>query len=139
MKVLFDNCTSPVLASTLDGFIRYEGHSAFHIKDVPGLPNGRNSTDLEWIELLRATPDRWFFITGDGRVVKNPAERAALRSAGLHGFVLAPAYQKTPLNQLASMLLWKWPELLQVTDLLSAPTMHEVSINKNTKLKALPL
>lgn len=139
MKVLFDNCTAPVLASTLNGYIQHEGHSAFHIKDVPGLPKGRNSTDLEWIELLRSAPERWMFITGDGRVVKNPPERAALRSAGLHGFVLAPAFQKTPMYQIASLLIWKWPELLQVTDLLSAPTMNEISINRSTKLKALPL
>jgi len=29
-------------------------------------------------------------------MLKNPAERAALNSAGLHGFVLAPADQKPP-------------------------------------------
>ena len=91
MKVFFDNCTAPVLASTLDGYIQHEGHRAYHIKDVPGLPNGRNSTDLEWIDMLRSSTERWMFITGDGRVIKNGAERAALRSAGLHGFFLAPA------------------------------------------------
>ena len=139
MKVLFDNCTSPVFASTLDGFIRHEGHRAYHIMDVPGLPDGRNSTDLAWISLLRRSSERWIFITGDGRVLKNPAERAALRSAGLHGFVLAPAYQKTPLHQTAAVLVWKWPELLQVTELLEAPTMNEIPVNRQTRLRSLPL
>jgi hypothetical protein len=139
VKVFFDNCTAPVFASTLDGFIRHEGHSAFHIKDLPGLPNGRHSTDLEWIELLKRSPERWMFITGDGRLLKNAAERAALRSAGLHGFVLAPGYQKTSLNQVASLLVWKWPELLQATNLLQAPAMHEIAIRQSTKLRALPL
>jgi PIN like domain len=49
VKVFFDNCTSPVLATTVDGFIRSAGHSANHIKD---LPCGRDATDLEWIEML---------------------------------------------------------------------------------------
>lgn len=138
MKVFFDNCTPPVFASTLHGFIQHEGHCAFHIRDVPGLPKGRHSTDLEWIDLLRQAPERWMFITGDRRLVKNPAERAALRSAGLHGFILASGYQKTPPNQIASLLIWKWPELLQVTDLLSAPTMHEIAIQRSTKLRQLP-
>lgn len=138
MKVFFDNCTPPVFASTLHGFIQHEGHSAFHIRDVPGLPNGRHSTDLEWIDLLRKAPERWMFITGDRRLVKNPAERAALRSAGLHGFILASGYQKTPPHQIASLLLWKWPELLQITDLLGAPTMHEIAIQRSTKLRQLP-
>lgn len=139
MKVLFDNCTPPVFASTLHGYIQHEGHSAFHIKDVPGLLNGRHSADVEWIDLLRRAPERWMFITGDKRLLKNPAERAALRAAGLHGFVLASAYQKTPIYQLAALLVWKWPELLKVTDLLSAPTMHEIPIRVGTKLRPLPL
>ncbi|WP_414138852.1 hypothetical protein [Rhizobium sp. BR 249] len=79
------------------------------------------------------------FVSGDGRVLKNPAERAALRSAGLHGFILAPAYQKTPMNQVASVLVWRWPEILQITRLLAPPSMHEVPINKGTRLRALPM
>jgi hypothetical protein len=99
VNVFFDNCTSPVFASTLHGFIEHEGHAGFHIRDISALPNGRNSADLDWIEHLRKSNDDWMFISGDGRVLRNSAERAALGSAGLHGFILAPAYQKTPLNQ----------------------------------------
>jgi hypothetical protein len=94
---------------------------------------------MEWIDFLRRSNDEWVFITGDGRVLKNPAERAALRSAGLHGFVLAPAYQKTPINQVASILIWRWPEMVQITRLVQAPSMHEVPINKSAKLRVLPL
>jgi hypothetical protein len=136
---MFDNCTAPVFASTLDGFISHLGHRAFHIKDVPGLTVGRHASDLEWIAHLRESSVPWVFVTGDGRVLKNAAERTALRSAGLHGFVLAPAYQKTPFNQVASTIVWKWPELEQVTNLLSAPSMHEVPIGKNIRLRQLPL
>jgi hypothetical protein len=88
---------------------------------------------------LRAAEGEWIFVTGDGRVLKNPPERAALRSAGLHGFVLAPAYQKSPLHQVAAMLVWKWPEIEGVTKLLAAPTMHQIAIGKVSKLRALPL
>ncbi|WP_145316051.1 MULTISPECIES: hypothetical protein [unclassified Rhizobium] len=139
MNVFFDNCTSPVFATTLHGFVQHQGHTAVHIRDVPALPNGRHSTDLEWIDLLRKSNDQWIFISGDGRVLRNSAERAALRSAGLHGFILAPAYQKAPLNQVASILIWRWPEILQITNLLQAPSMHEVPINKSAKLRALPI
>lgn len=137
MNVFFDNCTAPVFASTLHGFIQHYGHTAYQIKDVPDLPKGRHSADLEWIEHLRQSPEHWIFISGDARVLKNPAERAALRSAGLHGFILAAAYQKTPLHQTAATIVWRWPELLKVTDLLAAPSMHEVPIGKNTKLRQL--
>ena len=137
MNVFFDNCTAPRLATTLDGYIRPEGHRAFHIKDVPGLPEGRNSADIEWIELLRMEQNEWIFISGDGKILKNSAEKAALRSAGLHGFILSPAYQKTPLNQVAAMIVWKWPEIENVTKLLASPSMHEIPINRISKMRQL--
>ena len=139
MNVLFDNCTSPVWASTLDGFVSHEGHRAYHIRDVPDLKGGRSARDIDWIEHLQASREVWIFISGDGRVLKNPAERAALRTAGLHGFILAKAYQKTPMNQVAATLIWKWPEIVQVTKLLDPPAMHEIAIGKTTKLRQLPL
>jgi hypothetical protein len=139
VKVLFDNCTSPVLATTLDGFISAFDHRAFHVRDAPGLPNGRHATDVEWIGFLRNQLDDWVFITADRRLLRNPAERAALRSAGLHGFVLASAYQKTPLYQAASTIIWKWPDILGVTKLVDAPSMHEIPINRTSKLRSLPL
>lgn len=139
MKVLFDNCTAPILATTLHGFISHFGHEAFHIRDVPGLPNGRNSPDIEWIEMLRSSKDFWIFITGDGRVLRNSAERAALRSAGLHGFVLAPAYQKSPLHMTAATIIARWPDIEKITELLSPPSMHEIPIGKSTRLRPMPL
>lgn len=138
MNVLFDNCTAPVLASTLHGFISHIGHTAVHIKEVHALPDGRHSTDLEWIRHLQSQR-YWIFITGDGRVLRSRPERDALRSAGLHGFVLAPAYQRTPIHQVAATLVWKWPEIEAVTKLVSAPSMHEIPIGRSSKLRPLPL
>jgi len=137
VNVLFDNCTSPTFASTLHGFIQHDDHKAVHIRDLAGLPNGRNSKDVEWIEYLRRSNDHWIFISGDSRILKNPAERAALRSAGLHGFVLAPAYQKTPLHQVASLLVWRWPEIVQITKLIQPPSVHEIPIKKTTRMRVL--
>ena len=139
MNVVLDNCLAPLFATTLDGFISHLGHRAYHIKDVPGLPRGRHSADIEWIEHLRSQREVWIFISGDGRVLKNSAERAALRGAGLHGFILAPAYQKTPMHQVAATLVWKWPDIERVTTLLAPPAMHEIPIGKNTRLRPLPI
>jgi hypothetical protein len=75
VKVFFDNCTSPVFASTLHGFILHDGHAAYHIRDVPGLESGRHATDLQWIEHLRQAREPWLFISGDRRILTNPAER----------------------------------------------------------------
>jgi hypothetical protein len=139
VKVFFDNCTTHVLASTLHGFINHLGHQAIHIKDMPGLPKGRHTDDVDWIAHLRSSAGEWAFVSGDGKILKNSAERAALRGATLHGFILPPAYQKTPLHQVAATLIWYWPEMLKLTEILAAPSMHEIPINRMTKLRTIPL
>jgi hypothetical protein len=136
VKVFFDNCTAPVLAWTVNGFVAHLGHSAHHIAD---LPCGRNATDIEWIELLGKDKMVWMVVTGDDRIRKNKAERAAFRAAGLSGFVLARAYQKTPIHQVASFLLWRWPEMEQLFGLVTGPALHELPMSRTSKIRQLPL
>lgn len=135
MKVFLDNCTSPVLATTLDGFLRHLGHAAVHIRD---LPCGRHATDLDWIRFLATSDEDWMVITGDGRLHKNRAERMAFRQAGLRGLVLAPAYQRTPLNQQASFLLWRWPDIEGLLKLAS-PFLFELPMRRSGGIRQLPL
>jgi hypothetical protein len=136
VKVFFDNCTSPVLATTLHGFIQHLDHSAHHIKD---LPCGRDASDIEWITLLAEKPGEWMVLTGDDRIRKNRAEREAYRRAGLTGFVLAAAYQKTPMHQVASFLLWRWLEMEQLFHIVSGPALHSLPMNRKSKISQLPL
>jgi PIN like domain len=135
VKVFFDNCTPPTLATTLNGFIQKDGHSAHHIKD---LPCGRDAADVDWIAMLGQEPHVWMVVTGDDRIRKNKAERAAYRSAELSGFVLAPAYQKTPMHQVASFILWRWPEMEQRFDTGGA-AMYELPMSKSSKIRPLRL
>lgn len=139
MKIFFDNCTSPVLATTLDGFVAHRGHSAHHISTLTDLPRGRSSSDIEWIDALGRDRLVWMVITGDGRIAKNKAERAAFRASGLVGFVLAPAYQKTPMNKVASFLLWRWPEMEQLFGIVTGPALFELPMHRNAGVKQLPL
>ncbi|MCQ9156698.1 MULTISPECIES: PIN-like domain-containing protein [Acetobacteraceae] len=136
MRVFFDNCTSPVLARTLNGFVQHLGHSVDHIAD---LPCGRHASDLEWISMLGESSDVWIVMTGDGRIYKNKPEREAFRRANLRGFVFAPAYQKTPLHQTASVLIWRWPDLEQLISRISGAALFEIPINRSSGVKSLPL
>ena len=81
----------------------------------------------------------WIIITGDGRILKNKPERTALRQSNLSGFVLAPAYQKMPINQVASILIWRWPEMEHLLGLVAGPALYELPINRTSKPKPLPL
>lgn len=81
----------------------------------------------------------WLVVTGDDRIRRNKAERAAYRAAGLFGFVLNRAYQKTPLHQCASFLLWRWPEMEEVVRLVGGPALYGLPMSRSGKLQQLPL
>jgi len=87
--------------------------------------------------MLGEDNEHWIVITGDFRIYRNKAQRAAFRASGLSGFVLAPAYQKTPVYQQASILLWRWPDMEQLMSLTRG--LYELPINRSSKIKQLPL
>jgi hypothetical protein len=135
VKVFFDNCTSPVLADTLNGFIKHLEHEAVHLRDrfAPDTP------DVEWITTLGEDSETWIVITGDDRIRKNKAERAAYRQAGLRGFVLARAYHTTGHNITASVLVRRWPDIEDVVRRIAPPFLMEMPINYGSRLKSLPI
>ena len=89
--------------------------------------------DVDWINRLAVdTPADWIVITGDQRIRKNLAERSAWIRARLKAFVLAPAYQKTPVHQCAATILWRWPEMEKFIGLAAPGSIFELSINRRT-------
>ncbi len=89
--------------------------------------------------MLAQSKEEWIIVTGDGRIERNKAERAAFRQAMLKGFVLAPSYQKTPLNQTAAILVWRWPAMENLIQSVAAPALFELPINRSARFKPLPL
>ena len=133
MNVLFDNCTSPVMAATLNGFIQSDGHQALHVRDLPLC----HPTDIEWINYLAETRQEWLLITGDQRIRKNRAEAQAFRSAMLRGVILAASYQRTPMHRCCAVIIYQWPVLLETAKKFEAPFMIEMSINFSGRFKQL--
>jgi hypothetical protein len=43
------------------------------------------------------------------------------------------------LHEVAAVLVRKWPEILKVTELLDPPSMHEVPIGRNARLRQMPI
>lgn len=135
MNVLFDNCTSPIMASTLNGFIESDGHHAIHMRQLPM----QHPKDVEWIRYISSTNEEWLVITGDQRIRKNKAEALAFRQARLRGVVLASAYQKTPMNRCCAVLVDQWPRLHETIQRFDPPFMLELSINFRGNFKQLPI
>jgi hypothetical protein len=133
VRVFFDNCTSPVLAETLNGFLKHRGHDAVHLRDY----FESDTPDIEWIKALALVKVEVVVITGDTRIHKNKPERVAFRSAGLRGFVLNPAYHKMPQHITASVLIRRWLDIEDMVSRVEAPFLYELPIKG--KLKMLPL
>lgn len=133
MKIFFDNCTSPVLARTLNGFLENRVGSAHHARDL-GLHKAK---DVEWMDYLAKTGDHWLVITGDGRIGKNKLEQLAFRKAKLRGIVLARAYQKTQVCRQAGLIVANWDDLTKTINRLEPPFLFEMSINLNARFKQL--
>lgn len=140
MNVFFDNCTSPIYANVLHALISPQGDAAFHVRFMPEHGFDAATPDSVWIETLgRERSSGWVIVTGDDRIRRNPAERLAWRRAGLKGFVLARAFQKIPRHQVASHLLWRWPEMARFIDSAAAGSMFELRTNRGAKFVSLSL
>lgn len=135
MRIYFDNCTSPVMARTLGGFLSNTNHKVEHARDL----DLHKQTDVEWMKHLSSTGDEWLIVTGDGRIRKNKPEREAYRRAKLRGIVLAPAYQKSPMCKSCGMLVANWDSLFKFSQQIEPPFLIEMSINLTMKYKLLPL
>ena len=139
MRVFFDNCTSPVLPASLHAFLTTRGSSAHHIRLMGGAYAFRaDMPDEEWIRRLGDDkPADWIVVTADRRISKNKAERAAWVKARLKGFVFAPALQKVAVNQQASLLLWRWPDMEIFISAAASGSIFELPDGRSGKFRPL--
>jgi hypothetical protein len=140
VKIFFDNCTSPILANVLDALVRRDGHQACHIRFMREFGFNERTKDLDWI--VKLSTDRefdWIVISEDDRIRRVTAERVAWKKARLKGFVLASGYQKMPLNQRASNLIWRWPEMETFIQSAAAGSMFELPVKRSAGFRALAI
>ena len=132
MKVMLDNNLSPLIASAINVLVQPHGHSivALRHKFDPKTP------DEDWIRIL-GNEREWSVISGDVKITKNPAERAAWRQTDLIGFFFAPAWHKLkPMHQTARLLLW-WESLVTQVKLVEGGALFQLPINAGSKLRQL--
>ncbi|MCY4603545.1 MAG: hypothetical protein OXE49_04875 [Gemmatimonadetes bacterium] len=70
----------------------------------------QQTEDVTWLEAL-GREGEWIVISGDIRISRNPAEKAAWRESGLTAFFFASQYpEKNIWTQVMHFLRW-WPEI----------------------------
>lgn len=92
-KILIDHCLSPRIAYALDGYynVKSRKFECVALRDK----FAENTPDIVWLNSISHSSDNWAFITNDK--LRNDAEKTAVLSSGLVGFVFS--------NQLAKMKL----------------------------------
>jgi hypothetical protein len=114
MRFFFDRNMSPRLARMIDIYER--DSSVIHHDD-----DGRftpTTTDVEWIRALAADDPSWVVLSGDGRILKNRVELAALNEARLTFFCMSKAWSHMGLHEYT----WKFVKLPSVIELAKSPS-----------------
>ena len=106
MRFFFDNCVSPRLVEVLR--LLDPRHELVHLRERfdPATP------DPDWIKALGAEGD-WIIVSGDPRISRGLAERAAWIESGLTAFFCGDAWGSRRLLVQASELLRLWDDILE--------------------------
>lgn len=132
MKLLLDNDLSFRIAHSLHAIVSAEGHEVVALREKfdPA------STDEEWISAL-GREGGWAVLSGNVRITRNPAERAAWRRTDLVGFFLPRAWRKLHVHQQAAHLLLWWPRLVEQYGLVRGGAIFELPVRPTSKLRQL--
>ena len=115
MKFFFDNCISPNIVDAL--LCLDSRHTLTHLRTK----FASNTPDVDWIRAL-AKEGGWIVISGDTRISRGRAERAAWLESQLTTFFFAEGWSNHPLMVQASELFRLWPTILEHAK--SAPHGH---------------
>jgi PIN like domain len=109
MRFFFDRNMSRYLAQAIDKLDR-ENDIRHHDDDPRFEPE---TTDIEWISALAKDEPPWIVLSGDGAILKNRAERTALKEAGLTFFCMSKQWANMKTYEYAWRLIKTWPDILE--------------------------
>lgn len=109
MRFFLDNTMSHHLAEAVAGLEKAQdadGHEVVHLS----AKFDRRTEDVVWIKALGAEKD-WVIISGDLRISRNKAERAAWRESGLTAFFLKDAWADQTIWPFSARFIAWWPRI----------------------------
>jgi hypothetical protein len=109
MRFFFDRSVPLAIAQmvrAIDGgkyaIVHHDEDKRFHEK----------TTDTEWMRILRVDGEPfWNVVSGDGRILKNKAERPVLDETGLPFFCLDKQWPSTGIYEYAWRFMKVWPRI----------------------------
>ena len=91
--------------------------------------------DTEWLSVLGADDPPWIVISGDGRILKNKAERQVLQEANLTFFCMSKPWTQMTIHEYAWKFIKVWPDIVEnALASVHTPRIFEVSGGKGLKV-----
>jgi len=106
VKFFFDNNVAPAMAEAIAALTRSQGIEIVHLKDR--FPT--NTPDPVWIAEIAA--EGFVIISGDPRISRNPANRAAWLESGMTAFFFGDGWASKKLMVQAAELVRWWPTIV---------------------------
>jgi hypothetical protein len=131
VKFFIDNCISRVQAQALGILGEVQKHDIHHLRDF--FPE--DTKDVEWIRALGEDGD-WVIVSGDPRISRSKAERAAWHESGLTAFFFADDFGTRGFWKQAEALVHWWPVIVLEASSCAAGSGYLVPV-KSKALKPI--
>jgi len=86
------------------------------------------TADAEWLSALGSRDPRPSVVTGDGRILRNPAEGEALRRVGLTFFVFSRGWSGLRWEDRAWKTIKVWPLVVEAAEKARVSSIFEIPI-----------
>lgn len=132
MRFFFDRNISSRLARMVDAL---DAEHIVRAHDDDGRFNPM-TPDVEWIRVLAADEPRWIVVSGDGRILRNRIELAAVKEAKLIFFCLNKQWMHMKFYEQAWKLIKVWPDVVENAR-GATPRIYEISGGAGLKVERL--
>ncbi|MCH8966382.1 MAG: hypothetical protein IID43_01770, partial [Planctomycetes bacterium] len=88
----------------------------------------KGEPDTEWLRQIATWSEKPTVLNGDGRILTNPAELAALREANLMFVVFGKRWTDLNWPTFAWKIIKVWPQIVQEVHTTRRPTLFRVTV-----------
>ena len=112
MRFFFDRCTPIAIARMAQAVEGGRQSITHHDEDRRFQPT---TSDIEWMqELFKDGDPPWIVISGDGRILRNKAERKVLDEVGLPFFCLDKVWPNLEIYEYSWKFMKVWPKIIEI-------------------------
>lgn len=90
----------------------------------------RGTPDIVWITRLATRRPKPIILSGDERILRNPAERVALKGASLHFICVSKSFRQVDWMTFSWKIVKVWPDVLKNVRSARRPTVFRLGVNK---------